>query len=173
MTIWLIRGPTSLRSTLMPVPSRVDLTAGRALRVHIQRIDRVARRHEQPVALDPAEAHVGATLGQCDEADRLTARIENLDAVLLCVAHAPAAPKIAVDIAAETVRHTARLGGDEGTAVGELVVVDVVDADHPRVQAGFDDVELLLVGREGQPVRTVDLAGHYRRPPGLRIEPVQ
>jgi hypothetical protein len=32
-------------------------------------------------------------------------------------------------------------------AVGELVVVDVVDADHPRVQAGFDDVELLLVGR--------------------------
>src|SRR6476660_6329259 len=138
MTIWLIRGPTSLRSTLMPVPSRIDLTAGRALRVHIQRIDRVARRHEQPVALDPAEAHVGATLGQCDEADRLAARIENLDAVLLGVAHAPAAPQIAVDIAAEAVGRALRLGGDEAAAIGELVVVDVVDADHSWDQARFD-----------------------------------
>src|SRR6476620_1642504 len=136
MTIWLIRGPTALRTTLMSVRSGIDLTAGRALRVHVQRIDRVARRHEQPVALDPTEAHIGATLGQCDEADRLAARIENLDAVLLRVAHAPAAPKIAVDIAAKAVGRTARLGGDEGAAVGELVVVDVVDADHARVQGG-------------------------------------
>src|SRR3954454_2363776 len=106
MTIWLIRGPTSLRSTLMPVPSRIDLTAGRALRVHIQRIDRVARRHEQSIALDATEAHIGATLGQCDEADCLAARIENLDAVLLCGAHAPPAPEIAVDIATESVGRT-------------------------------------------------------------------
>src|SRR3977135_1021756 len=105
---------------------------------------RMPPRHEQAVALDAAEAHVGATLGQCDEADRLAARIENLDAVLLRVAHAPGAPQIAVDIAAEAIGRAARLGGDEGATVGELVVVDVVDADHPRSQPRFDDVELLL-----------------------------
>src|SRR6516225_6674196 len=60
--------------------------------------------------------------------------------------HAPAAPQIAVDVAAEAVRSAARLGGDEGAAVGELVVVDVIDADHARRHAGLDDVELLLVG---------------------------
>src|SRR4051812_35563511 len=33
--------------------------AGHALRVHVERIDRVARRHEQPVAVTTAEADIG------------------------------------------------------------------------------------------------------------------
>src|SRR5688572_2914219 len=83
-----------------------------ALRVDVERIDRVARRHEQAVAQRAAEADVGAALGQLDEADRLAGRVEHLHAVLLRVAHAPAAPQIARDVDAEAVRRAARLRGD-------------------------------------------------------------
>src|SRR5262249_14852136 len=81
----------------------------------------------------------------------------------------PAAPQIAVDVAAQAVGRAVWLGGEEGAAVGELVVVDVVDTDHARRHAGLDDVELLLVGREGEPVRPVDVAGRYRCSPRLWI----
>src|SRR6516165_11961548 len=124
----------------------------RALRIDVERIERVARGHEQPVALDAAEAEIGGPLGQGDEADGLAGRVENLHSVQLRAAHAPAAPQIAVDVAAEAVGRAIRFGGDEGAAVRELVVVDVIDADHARRHAGLDDVELLLVGREGEPV---------------------
>src|SRR2546430_8632624 len=42
--------------------------------------------------------------------------------------------QIAVDVAAHAVGRASGLGGDEGAAVGELVLVDVVDADHARRQ---------------------------------------
>ena len=71
--------------------------AGHALRVHVERIDRVARRHEQSVAVTTAEADIGSALGQRYEADRPTGRIEHLDAVERW-AHAPATPQIAVDV---------------------------------------------------------------------------
>src|SRR5262249_23788665 len=87
----------------------------RALRIHVERVERMARRHEYPVALDAAEADIRGALGQCDEADGLAGRVENLHAVLLRATHAPAAPQIAVDVASETIRRAARLGGDEGT----------------------------------------------------------
>src|SRR5438132_12339777 len=46
-----------------------DLSAERALRVDIERVDRLARRHKQPVALHAAETEIGATLRQRDAAD--------------------------------------------------------------------------------------------------------
>src|SRR5262245_65247778 len=60
----------------------------RALRIHVERIKRMARRHEQPVAFDAAEADIGGALGQCDEPDGFAGRVENLHAVLLRAAHA-------------------------------------------------------------------------------------
>src|SRR5260221_13548726 len=75
-----------------------------ALDADVQRIDRVARRHEQAIALDPAEADGGATLGECDEAHRLGGGGEDLYARLLGGAHAPAAPQIAAHIDTETLR---------------------------------------------------------------------
>src|SRR5262249_45264045 len=60
--------------------------------------------------------------------------------------------RIAVDIAREAVRSAARLGGDEGAAVAEFVVVDVEHFDHAGGRARLDDVEFLLVGRKGKPV---------------------
>src|SRR5438093_13680537 len=111
--------------------------------------------HEQSVAPGAAEAHVGATLGQSHEPNRLTGGIEDLDSILLRIAHPPAAPQIPVDITAESVRRPTQLGRDEGPAIRKLVAVDIEDADHARGNAGLHDVELALVGREGKPVRPI------------------
>src|SRR4051794_41175599 len=78
-------------------------TSQRTLGVHIERIDRLAGSHEQAVAFHAAEAEVGAALGQRDPADHhAVGRIDH-DAVELGIAHAPAAPQIAVDVAAHAV----------------------------------------------------------------------
>src|SRR5271154_3609662 len=81
-----------------------NLSPQRALRVHIERVDRLARSHEQPVALQAAEAEIGAALGQCDAAYQLAVGRVDHDAVEFGIAHAPAAPQIAVDVASHAVR---------------------------------------------------------------------
>src|SRR6476469_2641590 len=55
--------------------------SGRAVRLHIIRVDRMRRRHVEPVPLRSAEGHIGATLGQMDVGERLAFRAEHLDAV--------------------------------------------------------------------------------------------
>src|SRR5712691_3042650 len=84
---------------------------GHALRVDVERIERVARRHEQAVAVAPAETQVGAALRQPDVPDRLACGIENPHAVELA-GHAPAAPEVAVDVDTEAVRRIARHARD-------------------------------------------------------------
>src|SRR5262245_22673008 len=134
--------------------------ARRSLRVDIERVERMTGRHEKPVALEAAEADVGAALGQRDKADRLAGSIKNLDPVLLLVAHPPAAPEVAIDVKAEAVGRAPRLGGDEGTSVRQLaaVVDDIVNLNDPRRDARLDDIKLGFVGREGEPVRPIDVA---------------
>src|SRR6266508_5501691 len=117
-----------------------DLTDGRTLDVDVERIDRMARNHDQAVAPDPAEADVGGALGQRDEADRLAGRIEHLDAVE-GRAHAPPAPQVAVDVAAETVRRL----------VGLARYQHFVSARPPWLPPGLC------------PVPESDAAGRYRR----------
>src|SRR5271166_4002585 len=104
--------------------------ARRALRVHIKRVERLAACHEEAIAAEPAEAEIGAALGQRDAADRLALRREDHDAVM-ALAHAPAGTQIALDIAAEPVWRTVLPGVDEDAPVGEprAVVDDVVEAD--------------------------------------------
>src|SRR5207248_9945422 len=103
------------------LPERTSaLTTERALRVHVERVKRMACCHEQPIALDAAEAQVGAALRQSDEADRLAGGIENPHPVLLRVAHAPTAPEVAIDVATQAVRGAARLGSDACAAVRRL-----------------------------------------------------
>src|ERR1700676_5803686 len=55
------RGPSTYGSLLSQ--GRQQLSPQRALRVDIESIDRLARRHEQPVAFQAAEAQVGAAFG--------------------------------------------------------------------------------------------------------------
>src|SRR5215813_3963638 len=142
------------------------------MRVHVKRVERLAGGHEEPVALDPAEAEVGAALREQDASNDLARRIEDRHTVQR-VAAAPPAPEVAVDVAAHTVRN-AVAGVDEKPVVGELraAVHDVEYANLARHRAAHDDVELRLVGREAESVGPVDLAGRDReltRPP---VDPV-
>src|ERR1700723_606633 len=82
-----------------------------ALRVHIERVDRLARGHEQAIALQAAEADIGAAFGQRDTADRFAVGREDHDAVEFGIAHAPAAPEITIDVATHAV-------GRAGAGVG-------------------------------------------------------
>src|SRR5262245_19260408 len=65
----------------------------RALRIHIERIERMACRHEQAVLVHAAEAQIGATFGKRDPADLLALRTVDGDAVEF-FAGAGAAPDV-------------------------------------------------------------------------------
>src|SRR5207248_10856564 len=115
-----------------------------------ERIDRLARGHEQAVALLAAETDVGAALGQHDAADHLAVGGIDGDPVL-GLAAAPGAPEVTVGVNAQAVA-AARLGAAEFAPVGGLgaVVDDIVDLDRalPGTRR-VDDVKQLFVGREG------------------------
>src|SRR5215212_4451698 len=129
----------------------------RALRVDVERIDRLARRHEQAVAATAAEADVGAALRQLDAADEGAVAVVDHHAVELVGAHAPAAPEVPVDVDAEAVRG-ARAGVDEHALVLELPPVHVEGEDQPvRRRARLDEVEDRLVGREGEAIGAADI----------------
>ena len=77
----------------------------RALRFHIHRIQGLARGHEQPVPLAPAEGEVGTALRQQDAADQGAVRGEDRNAILPRPA-GEAAPDIALGVAADAVGPT-------------------------------------------------------------------
>src|SRR5215831_10155005 len=91
------------------------LAERRALCVHVEGVDRFAVRDEQPVALGPAEAQVGAALGQEDAPDELALGVPDRHAVV-SLAAAPAAPEVTLGVDAETV-------GNAGPAVDEHLPV--------------------------------------------------
>jgi hypothetical protein len=62
------------------------------LRVHVKRIERLARCHEQPVVLGSAETEVGAALRWVDAADQLAFRRIDENAIQFGSSHSPAAP---------------------------------------------------------------------------------
>src|SRR5258706_14668962 len=128
-------GPSAPNAT--PTAStlaRTSLTTRHALRVDVERVHRGARRHEQAVAVEAAEADVGAALRQVDAADQLRLAVEDVDAVERVRAHAPAHPEVAVDVGAKAVGRPAGPGLQEDASLGELgaVVDQVVDLDDPR-----------------------------------------
>src|SRR5712672_150952 len=108
---------------------KVSSSTRRTLRIYVERIHGGARRHEEPVAVQPAEAQVGAALGQLDAPDELGLAVEDVDAVERLAAHAPAHPQVAVDVEAEAVGRAAGLGLKEHAPFGEprAAVDDVVD----------------------------------------------
>src|SRR5262249_59912521 len=75
---WL--GTSGGRAAAASLPC-LNSISGRALRIHIERIERMACSHEQPIALAATEANIGAALRQRDKADRLAFGIEHFDAV--------------------------------------------------------------------------------------------
>src|SRR5947209_16863080 len=91
-------------------------TSNRAARLDIERIERMAACHEQPVLLAPAEGEIGAAFGQADEADRLALRVEHHHAVEVFrlgrgrAVAAPATPEISLGIDAEAVERAGSIG---------------------------------------------------------------
>ena len=109
----------------------------RPLRIHIERVERLARGHEEPVALGAAEAEIAAHFGQANPADELAVRRPHRDAAVAHVAPGVArAPDVAVHVAADAVRTAAdavnaEIG--ERLVIGQLVVRR--DVEHAQVAA--------------------------------------
>src|SRR5204863_2737749 len=108
------------------LPLRLRLSGRGALRRGIDGIQRLARSHEQAVALGSAEAHVAANLGQPNPSDELALRRPHGHPVVTDAATGIArAPQIAVDVSAYAVGpalHTVDHEAGEQLAVGKLVV---------------------------------------------------
>ena len=116
----------------------------RAGRAHVDRIERLARRHEQTVAARSAEAHVRAVLRQANHSDAFTARRDDLHS------GTRTGPDISIRIAANSIggRRRSRSGNielNEPLPVAQALTVDVVDADV-AARTGVGDIELLVVG---------------------------
>src|SRR5215471_9409863 len=143
------------------------------LGLDIEGVDRLARGHEQAVALLAAETHIGAALGQHDTADHLAVGSVDDDPVL-GLATGPCAPDVAVRVDTEAVA-AAWLGAAELAPVGRLgaIVDHIVDLYRSLTRAGrVDDVEQFFVGREGEPVRPFHVVDCDRHGAGTGVEPV-
>src|SRR5258708_20656150 len=81
-------------SLLAMTAAKAVSTVMRALCLHIDRIERVARRHEQAVALLAAETDIGAGLGQQDLADPGAVRRKDLNPVIARADPAGADPDV-------------------------------------------------------------------------------
>src|SRR3954470_1687641 len=146
-----------------------------ALRRGIHGIERLARGHEQAVALGAAEGDVAAYFGQPDPADQFSIRRPYRDAAIADVAAGIAgSPEIAVDVAAHSVRSAfdaVHHEVAEPLLVRELVVG--ADIEHEYVAlaagagvagslAGADHIQFLVIGREAEPVGIGHLVlGHH------------
>src|SRR5262245_11951954 len=151
-------GPARVSPSPAPRAYRVLSRRG-ALRLDVHGVQRLAGRHEEAVALGPAEAHVAADLGQADASDDLALRRPHRDpAVADAAPRVAGAPQVAVDVAAHAVGpalHPVDHEAGEELPAGELVVTAHVEHVHVALAARTgiawplaraDDVELLVVG---------------------------
>src|SRR5258705_10059149 len=70
----------------------------RARRLHINRVQRLARHHKQPIALLPSETKVGANFGQQNHSDPLAIRCEDVNSIVPFTCPASRRPKVAIHI---------------------------------------------------------------------------
>src|ERR1700730_14779183 len=139
---------------------RPEVNPGSPLRVDVERVERLAGGHEQPVAFRTTKAHIGGDLRQMDAADQLGLRVPHRHSIVPDgTAGVARAPQIAVDVAARRPARTSPINHEIGEEllIGELVGwpniedVYVAFAAAPgiaRARAGADHVELLVVGRK-------------------------
>ena len=116
----------------------------------IDRIQRLTRRHEQPVSLGASEADVGAGFRQTDHSNAIPARRDNLNA------GTGASPDVAIGIATNPIGRGRCAGSgnidlDETFAIANRLSIDVPDFDLAAA-AGVGDVDLLIVRREADSV---------------------
>src|SRR5258708_26092312 len=129
------------------------LSRGRALRVHVQRVERLAGSHEEPVPLGPAKRDVRAGFRETNAAERLAFRIPHCHAAIADIgARVAAAPHISIDVDADAVGGASYAVNHE---IGELLLVSNRLAVGAQIEAehdlAADDVDLLIVGPEADP----------------------
>src|SRR6186713_2225466 len=88
---------------LVSATSKACLGDVRTARLDVHGIERLAGRHEQPVALGAAETHVGADLRQSDLADADAIRGEYVHPVVAVADPPHAGPHVAVLIATDAI----------------------------------------------------------------------
>ncbi len=91
--------------------------------------------HKKPVAVQPAETEICAAFGQGDAADQRALGVKDLHAVQPWRSHTPAAPEIAVNIAAHAVWR-ADAGIDEDPIVLQEFAIDDVECMDCPVRRG-------------------------------------
>src|SRR5205814_7336 len=99
-----------------------SLRSDRTLRVHIERIERMARRHEQAVPVHAAEAKIGAALGQRNLTDLLALRVVDRHPVEV-FARARAAPEIAEGVDTEAIEDVAAIAADDDARIRKFCAV--------------------------------------------------
>src|SRR5690348_10634807 len=131
---------------LHSAPAGKNSAAGHALRLDIKRVDRLARRHEEAVALPAAETHIGAALRQQDAADQIAVRRKHRDSVL-ALAAGETAPDIAVGIDADTIGIAGHRVEKHAPIRDLPAIFDNVIDMHGLIAPGrVDDVEPRFVG---------------------------
>jgi hypothetical protein len=90
----------------------------RAARSDVQRVQRLAGRHKQPVALHAAETNVGADLRKQDQADAFSFRGKDVDTVVTGAGPAYAGPDVAIHVCADSISRSGWLA--VAVVIGEL-----------------------------------------------------
>src|SRR5690606_33541918 len=122
----------------------------RAASLHVQRVQRLACRHEQAVPLHTAEAQVGTDLRQEDYTDSVSVWCENMHAVESLTAPSGTRPDIPVDVRAYAVGAAGLavvVHARKPAAVAYRFPVDDIPAQdrQGRFGASIRDVKLLVV----------------------------
>src|SRR5215469_3831673 len=124
--------------------------------------------------LRPPKARLPQRSGSAMNPIRLALGIEYLDPVELGVAHAPAAPQVAVHVDTEAIGRAIRLRCDQDALVDKAgaVVDDIISINGTRVWTAVLDITFALVGRELHAVRQIERALHHRGLCGPRVETI-
>ena len=137
---------------------------------HIDRIQRLARRHKQAIALRSTETDIRAILGQPNHPDALTAWRDDLHS------WSRTRPDVSIQIAANPVRsggcsRSWNIQLNESLSITNRRAVDIPDFDL-ATRSGVRNVKLLVIGREANAVGTSDVFSDFRNLPGLAIDAI-
>src|SRR5215471_10784420 len=149
------------------------------LHTRIDRVERCRAADVEPVSLLTAEAQVGDRFGYVDLAEQIAVSSVAAHAILLRIAPTDGAPYTPGGVGAHPVGNAGLGHFRKDLAVRDFSGpnVHVEHADMRRVvrpvrEAGIDDVELLLVGREGDAVWFHEVIDNNLDISGFRIDPV-
>src|SRR5262249_6230838 len=150
-----------------------------ALHARVDCIERCRTADVKSISLLTAEAQVGDSFWYVDLAEQIAVWSVAAHAVLVRIAPTHGAPNAPGGVTAQPVGN-ARLGHvGKDLAVRQLArrMIDVEHADmrwvvRPVREAGVDDIELLLVRRQGDAIGLHEVVNDNLDVPGFRIDPV-